>query len=175
MVNLNNTFENFKPEPGTELAKKAVMNVIEGPRFMLMLYGGAGNGKTHLLHAASIELYKRGLFARVMDFRDMLSYLKSAIENPEKNYAEILAGYCFADRLILDDIGVGEKQSYDFCDRILDTIVCTRYGRELLTIMVTNRDIDTLPERVLSRLKDKTTSYLVLNSGEDYRPKKEKT
>lgn len=170
-VNLDNTFENFLPLPGTELAKKAVMGVVKGTRFMVMIYGGVGNGKTHLCQAASIALYEQGKFVRVMSFADMLSTLKSTFNNPDRDYDSILNRYCYAERLIIDDIGAGGSDT-EFADKILETIVCARYGRELLTIMTTNREIKELPERVRSRLEDKTASYLVLNKGEDYRPKK---
>jgi len=173
-VNLGHTFENFKNVPGGEEVKKSFKEVIAGPRFMLLCYGGVGNGKTHLLEAASIELYKQGRFCRVMTFFVILNTLKSAINNPNPNmadYNEILNNYCYkVPQMIVDDIGAGGTDT-DFGDTILETIVCARYGRQLLTIMTTNRDIETLPERVLSRLKDKSTSYLTFNRAGDYRPK----
>ena len=154
--------------PGTKEALSAFKRVLTGPRFMLLCSGGVGNGKTHLCEAAAIELYKRGKYTRVMRMPEMLSTLRSAINNPEKSYDEILGNYCYAERLIVDDIGAGGSDN-EFGDRILETIVIARYGRQLLTIMTTNREINLLPERVLSRFKDKTTSYLVVNEGKDYR------
>ena len=147
------------------------MAVVDGKRKMVMIYGGVGNGKTHLLHAASIELYKRGQFCHVMNFADILSTLKATINNPEKDYETILKNYCFGERLIIDDIGAGGSDT-DFADNVLERIVCARYGRELLTIMATNREIELLPKRVQDRLKDKEICYLVLNKASSYRPKK---
>ena len=170
-VNLEHTFENFKKVPGAESLVTIFKSVLSGPCFMLLIYGGVGNGKTHLLEASAIELYRRGKFARVLPFPKMLSMLKSAIGNPELNYQEILSNYCYGDRLIMDDIGSGDSDT-EFGDKILETIVCARYERELLTIMSTNRDTGKMPERVQSRLQDKTTSYLVLNKAEDYRLKR---
>ncbi len=169
-VNLSHTFEQFNKVPGGELLVDAFRAVLDGPRSLLLIYGGVGNGKTHLLEASAIELYKRGKFARVMLFAKMLSTLRSAIKNPELSYDEILTNYSYGDRLIMDDVGAGGSDN-EFGDRILETIICARYGRELLTIMSTNRDIDTLPERVLSRLQDKSISFLLLNKAKDYRPK----
>ena len=146
------------------------MEVLSGSRYMLLVYGGVGNGKTHLLEASAIELYKQGKFCRVMNFPKMLSTLRSAINNPDMNYNEILNNYTYGERLIIDDVGAGEGDA-KFCDKILEVIVCARYGRGLFTMVSTNRDIETLPERVLSRFKDKSTSYLVFNKAEDYRPK----
>lgn len=172
VMSLANTFKNFKPMPGTERALAAFKAVLDGPEFMLLCYGGVGNGKTHLCEAAAIELYRRGKFCRVMKMPEMLSTLRRAINNPEMDYDTVLGNYCYAERLIVDDIGAGEKSDREFSDRILERIVGARYGRQLLTIMTSNLKFEDLPERVKSRFEDAVTSYLVLNEGEDYRPKK---
>ena len=174
VTSLDNTFDNFKPRPGTEQALAAFRAVLDGPEFMLLCYGGVGNGKTHLCEAAAIELYKRGKFCRVMKMPEMLSTLRLAINNPDMDYDGILGNYCYAERLIVDDIGAGEKGDREFMDRILDRIVGARYGRQLFTIMTSNLKFENLPERVKSRFEDAVTSYLVLNSGEDFRPLKAK-
>ncbi len=165
---MDNTFKNFKPMTGTKPALVAFKAMLKGPEFMLLCYGGVGNGKTHLCEALAIELYKRGKFCRVMQMPTMLSTLRQAIDDPTKEYNTILDNYCFAERLIVDDIGAGEGDR-NFCDRILETIVIARYGRQLFTIMSTNLLLEQLPERVRSRFEDTVTSYLVLNAGEDYR------
>jgi DNA replication protein DnaC len=170
-VNPENTLENFKALPGTENAVRAVKGIINSERAIAFIYGGVGNGKTHLLHAAAIELHKLGYFTRVYLYADLLGTLKKSISNQSMDYNEILDRYCFAERLIIDDIGAAGTET-EFSDRILENIVCTRYERHLLTIMSTNRDINALPERVVSRLKDKTICYLVKNAGKDYRPQK---
>jgi len=170
-MSLDNTFKKFKLVPGTERALAAFKAVLNGPEYMLLCYGGVGNGKTHLCEAAAIELYKRGKFCRVMKMPEMLSTLRRAINNPEMDYEGILGNYCYAERLIVDDIGAGGSDS-EFGDRILETIVVARYGRQLFTIMTSNREIRELPERVKSRFEDVVTSFLVLNEGADYRVKK---
>ena len=171
-VNLEHTFANFKKVTGGESLVTSFRAVITGPRFFLLIYGGVGNGKTHLLEAAAITLYQQGLFTRVMNYSRMLNTLKSAINNPNLDYQEILDNYCYSDRLIIDDIGAGGSDT-EFSDRILETIVCARYGHQLLTIMSMNRDIAALPERVLSRLRDRSVSFLILNKAEDFRLRKE--
>ncbi len=167
-MSLDNTFANFKAMPGTETAIAAFAAMLDGPEFMLLCYGGVGNGKTHLCEAVAIELYKRGKFCRVMQMPTMLSTLRMSMDDPSKEYNTILDNFCFAERLIVDDIGAGEGDM-SFCDRILEKIVIARYGRQLFTIMSTNLRIEQLPERVRSRFEDSVTSYLVLNEGADYR------
>jgi len=169
-VNPIHTFDSFKKVMGGEVLVPTFRAVMEGPRFMLLIYGGVGNGKTHLLEASAIELYKQGKFVRVMMFSQMLATLKASINNPEMNYEEILTNYSYCDRLIIDDIGAGGTDT-EYGDKVLETIVCARYGRQLLTIMSTNRDIKSLPERVKSRLEDKSTSFLIFNKAPDYRGK----
>ena len=160
--------------PGTELALEAFEAVLDGPKFMLLCYGGVGNGKTHLCEAAAIQLYKQGKFCRVMKMPEMLATLRRAINDPDMSYDGILGNYCYAERLIVDDIGAGEKSDREFSDRILERIVGARYGRQLFTIMTCNLEFEDLPERVKSRFEDSVTSYLVLNEAADYRPKKRK-
>lgn len=156
--------------PGIKPLVSAARNVIAGKRSIACFYGGVGNGKTHILEASSIELYKVGKFARVVNFGAFLSVLKSCIGNPEKNYDEILMRYEFGERLILDDVGAaGSDTEYGL--RILEDVIVARYGRRLMTLMTTNMDITKLPERVLSRLQDQSLCYLVNNKAEDYRLK----
>ena len=170
-VDLGHTFANLDSQwPGIKPLISAVRGVLAGKRPMACFYGGVGNGKTHLLEACSIELYLAGKFARVVQFAGLLSTLKSCIGNPEKDFDVILTRYKYAERLILDDVGAAGSDS-EFGDRILEDIICARHGRQLLTLMTTNRDIQTLPERVLSRLQDKSFCYLVCNRAADYRPK----
>lgn len=171
-INPEHTFGALKNVPGIQDCIAAVRGVLAGPSFMALVYGGVGNGKTHLLEAAVIELYNAGKFCRLLSYSLMLLTLKSAINNPDRFYDEILTNYLNVHHLVIDDIGAAGT-STDFANDILENIVCYRYDRELFTLMTTNRDISSLPERVQSRLKDKSKCYLVLNKAEDYRPKLE--
>ena len=165
------TFEALELCSGIKPLVQAAKGVLAGKRPIACFYSGVGNGKTHILEASAIELYKAGKFARVVPFSRLLSILKSCIGNPEKNYDEILPRYVYAERLILDDVGSAGSDS-DYGNRILEEIIVARYGRRLMTLMTTNMDLPKLPERVLSRLQDKELCYLVNNKAEDYRLKK---
>lgn len=168
---ISNTFDKFETTAETKNVKQSFINVIDRKRSMLLCYGGVGNGKTLLCEASSIELHSRGECARVVTFSKLLSFLRSTINNPELNYDEVLNRYCVADRLIIDDIGAGGSDT-EFGDKILETIVTARYGYEKLTIMTTNKNAEDLPERVYSRLQDKSICYLVENKGRDRRQEK---
>lgn len=83
-------------------------------------------------------------------------------------YRMIMRNYCYANALILDDIGMGSTGTdWEFSQ--LEEIIDVRYDQRLLTLMATNKDWSELPARVQSRLKDPEIAKVVVNRGEDYR------
>ena len=141
---------------------------------MALIYGGVGNGKTHLLEAMAIELYKRGLFVRVMTMSQMMIALKAGMNRGAwPNYDWLISSYCLADRLIIDDVGMGGSgSSWEWGQ--LEDIMIARYRERLFTIFTTNMDITELPERIVSRFYDPDVGSCVLNSGVDFRKLKGK-
>ncbi len=168
---LENTFQNFKPVAGTKPALAAFKSLSGGrTRWkMLLCYGGVGNGKTHLCEAAAITLYKRGVFCRVLTMARIMGALKECLGSERHiSYEELLSNYCRAERLIIDDVGMGGSGSeWEFGQ--LEEIIAIRYRERLFTIMTTNRDLTELPERVVSRFQDPDVGRVVLNDGADYR------
>jgi DNA replication protein DnaC len=171
---LNHTFENFEVLPGTAEAYKAFKALAEGQtdRPLLLCYGGVGNGKTHLCEAAIIALYKRGLFCRYLTMARLMRSLKAAMRTEAiSSFDVLLERFCRSQRLVLDDVGMGGSGSeWEYGQ--LEEIVNERYRERLLTIMVTNRDLEELPERIVSRFSDPAVGVIVLNSGADYRRRK---
>ncbi len=51
----------------------------------------------------------------------------------------------------------------------LETIIDYRYRYKLLMATATNKDISQLPERVVSRLSDRSVCIMCLNKASDYR------
>lgn len=171
VTSLENTFENFKPVAGTGKALAAFKALASGKAKwkMLLCYGGVGNGKTHLCEATAVALYKRGLFCRVLMMARMMGALKECM-GPDRHISleELKHNYCYADRLIVDDVGMGGSGSeWEFGQ--LEEIVTVRYRERLLTVLTTNRDLTELPERIVSRFRDPDVGMVVLNQGEDYR------
>jgi len=168
---LNNTFEFFSPVKGTQKALAAFKELAYGKthRRMLLCYGGVGNGKTHLCEATAIALYKQGLFVRVMTMSQMMITLKSYMnKKTPPGYDWLLSSYCLAERLIIDDVGMGGSgSSWEWGQ--LEDIMIARYRERLFTIFTTNLDITDLPERIVSRFSDPDVGTIVLNKGEDYR------
>lgn len=171
VASLDNTFENFKPAPGTSKALAAFKALASGKTRwkMLLCYGGVGNGKTHLCEATSITLYKRGGFCRVLTMARIMLALKQCM-GPERitSYEELIDRYCRCSHLIIDDVGMGGSGSeWEYGQ--LEEIVVIRYRERLFTILTTNRDLTELPERITSRFQDPDVGRVVLNEGADYR------
>ncbi len=171
VASLDNTFENFRPVAGTKEALAAFKALVEGKtkRKMLLVYGGVGNGKTHLCEAAAIALYKRGLFCRVLTMAKIMRALKSCMDpEPLTSLEGLICRYGQAERLIIEDVGMGGSGSaWEYGQ--LEDIIATRYRERLFTIMTTNRDLIELPERIVSRFRDPDVGMVVLNEGADYR------
>jgi len=174
VATLENSFENFLPQKGTEKALRACQLLAGGKTKwkMLLLYGGVGNGKTHLLEAIAIELYKQGVFCRVGVYPKMMGFLRSTMAKDANMRLEyILDGWCKAERLIIDDVGIGGSDTV-WSMKMLEEIILARHKDNMFTVLSTNIDISELPERVLSRFGDPEKARMIQNRGEDYRPRK---
>lgn len=174
LSSLDNTFENFKPAPGTGKALAAFKALASGKAKwrMLLCYGGVGNGKTHLCEATAVALYKRGLFCRVTTMARIMRALKECMRPDSLTaYDELIDRYCCSEHLIVDDVGMGGSGSgWEFGQ--LEEIIVVRYREHLFTILTTNLDLKKLPERIVSRFCDPEKGRLILNEGEDYRRQK---
>lgn len=161
------TFETFQPIPGTEKALKAAQSLASGEAnfIWLLLYGQTGNGKTHLCNAIVREVRNRGLDVRMILAADFFSMLK---ENIEGNKVDGLLRR-FKDILFLaiDDYGV--EYGSDWESAKFDELMTSRYATGKPTVLITNKDLTDLPERIQSRFKDSMMSKAIHNSAGDYR------
>jgi DNA replication protein DnaC len=83
-------------------------------------------------------------------------------------YRDLLKNYCFARALVIDDLGLGSTGT-DWEYSQLEEIIDVRYDRRLLTLLATNKHLNELPARVVSRFRDPDVGIIVLNSARDYR------
>ena len=169
--NLGHTFDNFVKAAGTgESLKIFKLFAEQTPPYMILCYGGVGNGKTYLLEATAVRLKERGIFARVVTALRLTKTLKRKMREKYSipSYDDVLDNYCQSNILLMDDIGMGMMDS-KWENTVLEQIVNYRYINRLWTAMTTNTDIKDLPDRVVSRFSDPEVGVIVHNTGKDYR------
>ena len=139
------TFENFVEGKSNQLARATALQVGQKPGQAynpLLLYGGTGLGKTHLLHAAGNLIQAQNPRARVMYVRseEFIREMIQALRQDKMDYFKRI--YRSVDALLIDDIqflaGKDRTQEeffhtfnalYDGKQQIIMT--CDRYPKEL--------------------------------------------
>ena len=106
-LNSTSTFDSFVEGKSNQLAKAAAMQVADnsGTAYNpLLIYGGVGLGKTHLMHAVGNQILKHKPTAHVVYLhserfvQDMVKALQhNAIDNFKRHYRSV-------DALLIDDI-----------------------------------------------------------------------
>lgn len=127
---------------------------------------------THLCEATLIELLKRGVDCRLWTVADLLSKLHASIS--DHTTEQVMSGLKTMPALIMDEWG--QNYGSDWEEQKLEEIFIARERAELITIITTNLEPDQLekiPERIISRFRDKSMAKMILNDAVDYRPTKE--
>ena len=144
-VNSHFTFINFVEGKSNQLARAASVQVGENPGGAynpLLLYGGVGLGKTHLMHAIGNAILIKNPHAKVLYLHserfvaDMIRALQTNTLNDFKTY------YRSLDELLIDDIQffAGKDRSQEEFFHTFNTLLesqqqivltCDRYPKEM--------------------------------------------
>lgn len=136
------TLDNYQPAaPGQAQALAAARELAKlfpGQEKGLLLYGGAGVGKTHLAAALGGALLARGVAVRFVEYGQLLDEIKASFDG-KSSEGEIIREYESAPVLILDDLA--SRRVTDWALDVLTRIIDHRYSRnpEGLLIVTTNR------------------------------------
>jgi len=141
----NHTFDNFVEGKSNQLGRAAAMQVAQNPGRAynpLLLYGGTGLGKTHLMHAAGNEMRRlkpsrRVLYLSSSEFADAFF---SALRN--KTMDQFKRQFQNIDVLLIDDIQffAGKERTQEEFFNTFNTLfdgkqqiimTCDRYPREV--------------------------------------------
>ncbi len=159
------------------LAKKVLVKyaqdfpqVSEG----LLIMGPAGVGKTHLAAALCLEIVRKGIACRFVDFRELLHRYWDLQEVPEER-ENLFQELVRVPLLVIDDFASRRMNQWeeDFIYRIINR----RYEDELPLVLTTNfldeaegRE-ETLEERIGYRMRSRLYEMCrtVFIQGEDYR------
>ncbi len=171
-----NSFDNFKPVLGAETTLEAFKDIAFNPDAppLLFVYGTTGNGKTHLCEATVVQLLKRGIECRLWAVSDLVSKLKESI--PENTTELLMNRLKTLPALMLDEWGQNYGSMWE--EQKLEEILIARERVGLITIVTSNLEPDKMieedmmPERVVSRFRDRTQARMIANKAPDYRPKK---
>jgi len=154
-LNPNFTFENFVEGKSNQLAKAASIQVAENPGKAynpLLIYGGVGLGKTHLMHAVGNMLVQQHPQANVVYLhseRFVAEMVKALQHNTINDFKRF---YRSVDALLIDDIQffAGKERSQEEFFHTFNSLLeggqqvimtCDRYPKE----------VDGLEERLKSR------------------------
>ena len=155
-LNTGFTFSTFVEGKSNRMAAAAAQQVAENPASHgynpLLLYGGVGLGKTHLMHAVGNELLRRNPNAKVVYLHserfvaDMISALRNKTINEFKRF------YRSVDALLIDDIQffAGKEQSQEEFFHTFNALL--ENGQQIiLTCDKVPKEVDGLEERLKSR------------------------
>lgn len=144
-LNPRYTFENFVQGKSNQLARAAAAQVGDNPGDAfnpLLMYGGTGLGKTHLLHAAGNLILANRKNARVV-YLHSESFVSSMIKALRHNTIDdFKRRYRSVDALLIDDIQffAGKERSqeefFHTFNALLDgrqqiVLTCDRYPKEV--------------------------------------------
>ena len=144
-LNPNFTFENFVEGKSNQLARAASVQVSQNPGESynpMLIYGGVGLGKTHLMHAIGNDLIKQNPDANVVYLHserfvaDMVKALQHNRINEFKKY------YRTVDALLIDDIQFfakkerSQEEFFHTFNALLEgqkqiIMTCDRYPKEV--------------------------------------------
>jgi len=151
------TFANFVEGRSNQLGKSAAMQVAQNPGRRdynpLLLYGGTGLGKTHLMHAAGNLMRQQNPGMRVLYLRSeqFFSAMMKALQ--EKSMDQFKRQFQTVDALLIDDIQffagktTTQEEFFHTFNALFDgnqqiILTCDRYPRE----------VENLEPRLKSRL-----------------------
>ncbi len=157
-LNTKYTFENFVVGEGNKMAHGAALAVattsLDGPKVFnpLLIYGGVGLGKTHLMQAIGNEILRQSPTARVK-YTTSESFVNDFVNSIRTgNQEEFREGYRSVDALLIDDIQfLANKEGTQ--EEFFHTFNAL-YNDERRIVLTSDRlpnDIENIEERLVSR------------------------
>lgn len=156
--------------------RAAAMEFAEAPLGWLIIWGGPGNGKSHLAAAVHNELKSRNSPAIYISAPDLLNSLKRLMDDETakaegQTYAERLDIYKNVPVLVLDDLGA--EHGKEWRDSLWFELFDWRYRQRLATFITTNVNPadESLNFRLRSRMLDQHDGFVIVihNTAVDHR------
>ncbi len=161
-ANKSYRFKNFIEGSNNEFAKNASKSVANSPGVSnfnpLIIYGGVGLGKTHLLHAIGNEAFKKSPdlnIVLVTSEQFTLDFVNSLRKGKTLEFTRL---YRSADILLIDDIQFfrGKEQTQEQFFHTFNELY--QSGRQIvMTTDIVPKDMKGLQERLISRFQSGLT------------------
>ena len=163
------TFDNFTLIHGARESYEAAKAWTNpGADFIwLLIYGGTGNGKSHLCNAALDTLLSRGQKAKLITANGLFAELRMAMSDHTTD--AVMLGYQQTAELIIDEL---DEECSEWEWARLQELLIARDDAKKATMVATNLDWCDLPERIGSRFQDREYARMVQNAAPDYRREK---
>ncbi|HJW28185.1 MAG TPA: chromosomal replication initiator protein DnaA [Saprospiraceae bacterium] len=157
-LNPRYTFENYIKGDSNQFARAAALAVANNPGGTsfnpLVIYGGVGLGKTHLVHAIGNSLIQSGKTQRVL-YVSSEKFTVDFVEAIQKdNIAEFSNQYRSVDLLIVDDIQffAGKEKTQDIFFHTFNTL--HHLGKQIvLSSDKPPKELKGLNDRLISRFQ----------------------
>lgn len=154
------TFDAWRDRPGAAGAFRSARQYAESFEARqedgrgLILFGDAGNGKSHLAAAIVNELVGRGVPCVFQTVPALLRRVRATFaRDAEATEEEVLAALVEAPLLVLDDAGA-EKHT-EWGESTLYYLVDERYRRQLPIVVTTNLNLSGLEDSIGFRAVDR--------------------
>jgi DNA replication protein DnaC len=172
------TFDSFNPRgkegtltdveiKGLETAVERCIefaNTLEG---WLLVIGINGCGKTHLAAAIANNAVSLGVPTLFLTVPDLLDWLRYAYTDPDTTFEQRFDEIRTIQLLILDDFGT--ENATPWAQEKLFQIINFRYLNRLPIVITSNQKLDTIENRIQSRVKDLELVKRVIINAPDYR------
>jgi DNA replication protein DnaC len=165
----NRTFDNFDAKvAGVADGYEVAREYASDPYGWLVLRGAVGCGKTHLAAAIANEAVRMRIPVLFAVVPDLLDHLRATFSPTSAiQYDELFEGVRSTFLLVLDDLGT--ESATPWAQEKLFQLINHRYNNQLPTVITTNRRLESLDERIVSRLGDRVLCTVIEISARDYR------
>jgi DNA replication protein DnaC len=172
------TFDTFKPnglsgtltDPQILSLQAAYNSCVEFAGKLngwLLLMGRFGCGKTHLAAAIANQAVTLGVSTLFLTVPDLLDWLRFAYNDPETTFEARFEEIRSIALLVLDDFGT--ENATPWAQEKLFQILNYRYQNRLPVVITTNQAMESIEERIQSRLQDPNLVQRVYINAPDYR------
>ena len=173
----NLTFDNFKVRgrigllpyhaDSIELAYNQANQFADSLSGWLVLLGKFGCGKTHLAAAIANTAVTNGVPTLFITVPDLLDSLRFTYNDRETSFEERFEQIRTAPLLILDDFGT--QNATPWAQEKLFQIINYRYINQLPTVVTSNLPLNSIEDRIHSRLEDPELTTIVRINAPDFR------